>query len=206
MIRIPRLTFALILAVAALAAPTLLAAAKELAFLTVRGPGIGSVLTLNDAQGLLRLQQYGFFGTTTDTSTLPSVPQNLGTGYTVAGYLNLDGTSVPFVQGVYYPAMAGEQGYIHFTGGLDGSTMKPTKVDRWAVVTPEASAVFNRMVAAQGVMLQVAVGTPAAVSPVSLPAAPVLPGGPLSLTLAAAALVVLAGGMWMQRRRVTART
>ena len=126
--RIPRLALASILAVAVLLIPGMLAAAKELSSLTVSGPRINGVLTLNEAQGLLQLQQYGFFGTTTDTSTLQGVPQNLGAGYTVAGYLNLDGTSVPFVQGTYYPAVAGEQGYIHFTGGFDGSTMKPTRV------------------------------------------------------------------------------
>ncbi len=199
--RIPRLTLASILAVAVLLVPSLLASAKELASLTISGPGINGVLTLNNPQGLLQLQQYGFFGTTTDTSTLQSIPRSLGQGYTVTGYLNLDGTSVPFAQGIYYPAIAGQQGYIHFTGGYDGATMKPTKVDRWAVVTPSAAAAFSKMVASQGVTLQLAVGVPAVPVPSSLPVAAAMPSGALLPALAGAAFVLLAGGMWIKRRQ-----
>lgn len=202
--RFSRLAFASILALAVLLIPGMLAAAKELSSLTVSGPGINGVLTLNEAQGLLRLQQYGFFGTTTDTTTLPGVPQQLGQGYAVAGYLNLDGTPIPFVQGVYFPAIAGQQGYIHFTGGFDGATMKPTQVDRWAVVSPAAAAAFSQMVAAQGVTLQPAVGVPAVhVSP-ALPPAPVMPVNSLPI-IVAGMLALLAGSLWMKRRQAAIR-
>ncbi len=198
--RIPRLTLASILAVAVLVVPSMLAAAKELASLTVSGPGINGVLALNNSQGLLQLEQYGFFGTTTDTSTLANVPQNLGQGYQVVGYLNLDGKSVPFVQGIYYPGISGAQGYIHFTGALDTATMKPTKADRWAVVNSQAAASFSRMVAAQGVILQAAQRATASHTAASLPAATALPS---SLLLAALVGVgaMLAGGRWMKRRQ-----
>ncbi len=202
--RFPRIACASFLAVAALLLPGMLAAAKELASLTVSGPGINGVLALNDAHGLLQLQQYGFFGTTTDTSTLANIPQTLGQGYAVAGYLNLDGSSVPFVQGTYYPAIAGSQGYIHFTGGLDGSTMKPTQVDRWAVVSPAAAAAFSQMLAAQGVTLQVAVGVPAVQVHVALPAAQ--PVSPLFPAMVAGALALLAGGLWMRKRQAAVRS
>ncbi len=201
--KFPRFALASVLAVAVLLVPSMLAAAKELAGLTVSGPGINGVLALNNAQGLLQLQQYGFFGTTTDSSTLANIPQSLGQGYAVAGYLNLDGNSVPFVQGIYYPAIAGTRGYIHFTGGLDGSTMKPTQVDRWAVVSPAAAAAFNQLVAAQGVTLQVAVGVPAVQVHAALPAAPVLPLGTMFPAMVAAALALVAGGFWTKKRQAT---
>lgn len=201
--RIPRLTFASILAAAVLVMPSLLASAKELASLTVSGPGINGVLALNNSQGLLQLEQYGFFGTTTDTSTLANLPQNLGQGYQVVGYLNLDGDSVPFVQGIYYPAVAGAQGYIHFTGALDTSTMRPTKADRWAVVNAQAAAAFSSMVAAQGVMLQVAQAAPASHAAAGLPVVPALPSSLLLSALVGVA-AVLAGGIWMTKRRQAA--
>jgi hypothetical protein len=202
--RFPRLTLASILAVAVLAVPSILAAAKELSALTVSGPGINGVLALNNPQGLLQLQQYGFFGTTTDTSNLTKVPQNLGTGYRVTGYLNLDGNSIPFVQGIYYPAIAGEQSYIHFTGGFDGTTMKATSVDRWAMVSPAAAAVFSQMVAAQGATLQIGVQPATVQAPVSLPVAPVLPASLLSALIVAGA-VVLAAGSWLRKRSAALR-
>lgn len=204
--RFPRFAIASILAVAALLVPGMLAAAKELVGLTVSGPGMNGVLTLNNAQGLLQLQQYGFFGTTTDTSTLSNIPRNLGQGYTVAGYLNLDGNSVPFVQGVYYPAVAGQQGYIHFTGGFDGATMKSTNVDRWAVVSPEAAAAFSQMLAAQGVTLQPAVGVAMVHVSAALPAAPALPFSTLFPAMLGSALALVAGGLWMKRRQATVRS
>ncbi len=204
--RLHRFALAPLLALAVLLVPSMLAAAKELASLTVSGHGINGILTLNDAQGLLRLEQYGFFGTTTDTSTLANVPQNLGQGYAVTGYLNLDGNSVPFAQGIYYPAVAGAQGYIHFTGGLDGATMKPTGVDRWAVVSPAAAAAFSSMLASQGVMLQPALGVSAAQSPVSLPVVPAFPSSMLLSALVSASLVLLVGGLWRKKRQTTVRS
>src|SRR5512140_1385724 len=130
--RMQRLALSLVLLVALAAAPTMLAAAKELGSITISGPGINGEVTLSDPQSLMKLQQMGFF----DTSTLVKAPQNLGEGYHLTGYLNLDGKVVPFVQAIYYPAAEGQTGYMHFTGGLNGDTMQTTTVDRWGTVTP----------------------------------------------------------------------
>jgi hypothetical protein len=195
--KLHRLMVTSTLALAMLVLPNLVAAAKELAVLTVSGPGINGALALNDPNGLLQLQQYGFF----DTSTLAKAPQNLGSGYTVTGYLNLDGNPIPFEQGVYYPAIAGEQGYIHFTGAFDGSTMKPASVDRWGVVSPAAAAAFSNMLAARGVTLQISAGVQTLQAPWRLP----ISSAPLSIlplsTLACAALALVARGIWLRRRR-----
>jgi hypothetical protein len=196
--KLHRLMLSSTLTLVMLVLPNLVTAAKELAVLTVSGPGISGALALSDPNGLLQLQQYGFF----DTSTLIKAPQNLGSGYTVTGYLNLDGNSVPFEQGIYYPAIAGEQGYIHFTGAFDGTAMKPMPVDRWGVVSPAAAAAFSNMLAAHGVTLQISAGVQTLRTPLALPIA----SAPLSSArlsaLACAALALLAGGVWLRRRRM----
>lgn len=199
--RFPRLMIASILTAAMLVIPGMLAAAKELSTLTVRGPGINGTLALTSQAGLMQLQQYGFFGTVSDTSTLANVPQNLGEGYQVAGYLNLDGTPVPFVQAVYYPAIAGSQGYMHFTGGFDTATMKPTRTDRWAVVSAQGAAAFSSMLAVQGVTVQTAVGVPALHA--SLPAPAALPSGMLLALLAGAMVTLLAAGFWVKAHQAS---
>jgi hypothetical protein len=194
--KIRRLMVASVLALVVLALPSLLVAAKELASLTVSGPGINGALALSDPNGLLQLQQYGFF----DTSTLTKAPQDLGAGYLVTGYLNLDGNPVPFEQGIYYPAIAGEQGYIHFTGAFDGSVMKPTSVDRWGVVSPAAAAAFSNMLAAHGVTLQISANAQTLQTPLRLPVASPLPYTLELSALACAGLALIGGGIWIRRR------
>ena len=119
---------------------------------------------MSDPQSLMKLQQMGFF----DTSTLVKAPQNLGEGYHLTGYLNLDSKVVPFVQAIYYPAAEGQTGYMHFTGGFNGDTMQTTTVDRWGTVTPAAGAVFRELASSsQKSTLQIAIAAPVSNAPSS---------------------------------------
>ncbi len=197
--KIRRFSLASILAIAVLTVPSVLASAKALAVITIRGAGISGALAMNDPQGLLMLQQYGFF----DTTVAATPPQDLGAGYLVTGYLNLDGNSVPFEQGVYYPAIAGEQGYMHYTGAYDASTMKMAKVDRWGVVSPAAGAAFSTMLAAHGVTLQIGTSPRPMQLPESLPLAAALPSSLLLTLFVGAASALIAGGMWALKRRAS---
>src|SRR6185436_2186812 len=102
---------AFVLAIALLAIPTI-AFAKELGALTISGPGINGELTLNDPKDMMNLEQSGFF----DQASSIKPPENLGQGYTITTYLNLDGKVVPFIKLIYFPAEEGQAGYMHTVG------------------------------------------------------------------------------------------
>ncbi len=190
-----RLTLAFVLTLALLAIPTALAAAKELASLTISGPGIQGEVTLDDAKSMMSLQQAGFF----DTYAFVKPPEGLGQGYNLMTQLNLDGKIVPFVQIVYYPAAAGQSGYMHWTGRLDTNTMQLNPADEWSSVTPAVGTAFRELMAAHGVTLQVAV----AASPASGASAANLPAAqpsPLVLALLGAGLLLIAAALIWRRR------
>src|SRR5215216_120485 len=166
----------LLLVIALLAIPTFVVFAKELGMLTISGPGIKGELTLKDPKAMMNLEQSGFF----DESTLSKPPENLNLGYTVTAHLNLDGKVVPFVQMVYYPTNAGQAGYVHYTGRLDGETLQA--VDEWHLMRLEADKTFRELMTANNVTLQSALITAPAVAaptvhtePVTVPATSAAP-------------------------------
>jgi hypothetical protein len=213
---IQRTTLACTLVLVLVAIPTALAFAKEVGSVTITGPGIDGEATIDDPQGVLQLQQMGFF----DTSNLAKLPTNLGQGYRLTAYMNMDEKTVPFVQTVYYPAPAGQNSYMHFVGAYDGNTMQFTKTDRWGVVKPAAAALFARLARAQGLALEDAVSSqvakapvaPAAAAPAAQPqaaSAPVAhqtrPDMQPMLTMSAALLLVAAALFAWRRRTLNHR-
>src|SRR6266508_5337034 len=152
----------LLLVIALLAISTFVVFAKELGMLTISGPGIKGDLTLNDPKAMMNLEQNGFF----DDATLSKPPKNLNleAGYTVTAHLNLDGKVVPFVQMVYYPTNEGQAGYVHYTGRLDGETLK--SVDEWHLMRLDADKAFRNLMTANNITLQSALVTaPVAAAP-----------------------------------------
>ena len=198
----------LLLVIVLLAIPTWVVFAKELGALTISGPGIKGELTLNDPKAMMNLEQSGFF----DEAVLAKPPTdlNMNTGYTVIAHLNLDGKVVPFVQMVYYPTREGQAGYVHYTGRLDGNSLKP--VDEWQLMRPEADKAFRSLMTENNITLQSALVTaptavaPAvevkpvttpAVTPATIPVSyliPIIMGGFLLLT---------AAGLMLRRRTVS---
>ncbi|HKG54623.1 MAG TPA: hypothetical protein VKB04_10210 [Anaerolineales bacterium] len=198
----------LLLVIALLAIPTFVVFAKELGMLTISGPGIKGELTLKDPKAMMNLEQSGFF----DESTLSKPPENLNleAGYTVTAHLNLDGKVVPFVQIVYYPTNAGQAGYIHYTGRLDGETLQA--VDEWHLMRLEADKTFRELMTANNVTLQSALITaPAAaapavhVEPAAVPATSAAPAQvPYLIPIMIAAILLLIGaGFALKRRTVS---
>jgi len=198
----------LLLVVALLVIPTFVVFAKELGMLTISGPGIKGELTLNDPKAMMNLEQSGFF----DEATLSKPPENLNldAGYMVTAHLNLDGKVVPFVQMVYYPTNEGQAGYVHYTGRLDGETLKA--VDEWHLMRLDADKAFRSLMTANNITLQSALVTapPAAapaveVQPVTAPAATPAPiRVPYLIPLVIAAIVLLVGaGLALKRRTVS---
>ncbi len=91
--------------------------------------------------------------------------ENLGEGYNITAYLNLDGKMVPFVQMVYYPIEAGKPGYVHYTGRLNGESLQP--VDQWSMLSSDADIAFRGVMEFYGIKLQSAIlAAPAAAAPV----------------------------------------
>jgi hypothetical protein len=199
------------LLLALLAIPTMAVLAKELGMLKVIGPGIKGTLTLNDPKEMLKLEQSGFFDSNQSASL--KVPENLGIPYTITAHLNLDGKVVPFVQMDYYPAEAGKTGYVHYTGRLDGESMR--KVDEWGTLPISADKEFRGLLDSNGVTVQAAVPSapkpepqqpaPVAPAPVTAPAATSLALQQIYLYIGlVAALLLLAGtGLALRRRMVT---
>jgi hypothetical protein len=190
--------FSLTLA-ALLAASTLLAFAKEIDALSISGPGIKGEASFNDPQGLMKLMESGFF----DQGGAIKPAGDLGQGYTITAFLNLDGKSVPFVQMVYYPAETGQTGYVHYTGRLNGDSMETTPVDQWSTVPPQAAAAFSELMSTHGIALQAAVvAAPAKTSPAAQGASAASPSaGYIAL---AAGLAVLVGAGLLNRRKALA--
>jgi hypothetical protein len=182
--------------------------AKELGLLTISGPGIKGELTLSDPKDMMKLEQSGFF----DQAVLAKAPAGLGEGYTITAHLNLDGKIVPFVEMVYYPTEAGQPGYVHYSGRLNGETLQ--KVDEWNILTRDADTAFRGLMTANNIVLQSAlIKAPAAVAPVA-PAvvepvvAPAVSPGPIQppyviFALVATILVIAGAGLALRRRTVS---
>jgi len=200
---------ALITVIALLAIPTLVVFAKELGLLTISGPGIKGELTLSDPKDMAKLEQSGFF----EQAVLAKPPAGLGEGYAITAHLNLDGKVVPFVEMVYYPTNAGQPGYVHYTGRLNGEALE--KVDEWNILTRASDGAFRSLMTANNITLQSALITapaaiapevPAVVEPVVAPAVssprPVQPPYVI-LVLVATILVIAGAGLALRRRTVS---
>jgi hypothetical protein len=168
----------LIMLIALLAIPTLVVFAKELGLLTISGPGIKGELTLSDPKDMMNLEQSGFF----DQAVLAKPPSGLGEGYEITAHLNLDGKIVPMVKMVYYPTDAGQPGYVHYTGRLNGETLQ--KVDEWNILTRAADTAFRSLMTINNITLQSAL--------IKAPAA-----------LIATILVLAGAGLAVRRRTVS---
>ena len=198
----------LTLLIGLLAIPTLVVFAKELGLLTISGPGIKGELTLSDPKEMMKLEQSGFF----DQAVLAKPPAGLGEGYSITAHLNLDGKIVPFVEMAYYPTEAGQPGYVHYTGRLNGETLQ--KVDEWNILSRASDDAFRSLMTANNITLQSAlIKAPAAVAPVA-PAvvepvvAPAVAANPVQppyviLALVATILVVAGAGLALRRRTVS---
>jgi hypothetical protein len=205
----PRLLL-LVLLIVLLAIPTMAVLAKELGLLTISGPGIKGEITLNDAKELSKLEGSGFF----DQPMSIKPPENLGDGYNITAHLNLDGKMVPLLQGVYYPGEAGQAGYWHVTGRLNGEELQP--VDQWGQMRPEAENAFRSLMTANKITLQPAiVSAPAQVAPAAQAVAepalvPVVSPPPTQtpyvVGLVAAILVLVGTGLTLRRRAVSQRS
>jgi len=214
----PKRYFLLVLALALLAIPTFVVFAKELSSLTISGPGITGELTLDDHDFMMKLEQSGFF----DQTALTNTPQNLNLdgGYHISAILNLDGKMTPFVEMVYYPLTEEKPGYIHYTGLLEGNSIKP--VDRWKTLSLSADTLFRKIMTANNITVQsaamvasanAAVPTEApakAAAPVAEPvAAPVVStvsSQTAYIILAVSAMIVLFVGAGLALRRRTVST
>jgi hypothetical protein len=97
---------------------------------------------------MMNLEQSGFF----NTSALAKAPEGLGEGYKITAHLNLDGDLVPFIQMVYYPTAEGEASYVHYTGRLDGQTLRT--VDEWHTLNRNADGVLRDLMAANNIVIQ----------------------------------------------------
>ncbi|HEU0291103.1 MAG TPA: hypothetical protein VFR47_00100 [Anaerolineales bacterium] len=224
--RTKRQILSVILAITLLLLPSAVFA-KELGLLTISGPGIKGEVTVDDASVLSKLEGSGFFD---QSNMLKQAPENLGQGYSITSHLNLDGKMVPFIEMAYYPVEAGQPGYIHVTGRLDGTTLR--KVDEWSKLPAEADKFFRIVMAAKEVTLQSAiVAAPVAVEgaapqtkpaiepavvqqsqPEVQPAAvPETSSAPVqipysALALSAVVLAILGAALMLRRRAVSQRS
>ena len=230
--RTKRHLWVLVLVLILLAIPTAAVFAKELGSLTITGPGINGEMTLDHHDSMMSLEQSGFF----DQSASIKPPENLGDGYNVTAYLNLDGKIVPFVQFVYYATDRSQPGYVHYTGRMNGDSLQP--VDQWGQLSKSADAAFLGLMDEYKIVLQPAtaavaeaapvvkpaseaaastakevVAEPAAVQPETAKAQPAvktpavsLVPNPLILALAASLLVLLAAGLMIRRRAASQRS
>jgi hypothetical protein len=199
----------LFLLIALLAISTSVVLAKELGLLTISGPGIKGEMTLDEHEAMMNLEQSGFF----DQAILSKPPTDLGEGYNITAHLNLDGKLVPFIQMVYYPTNEGQSSYVHYTGRLEGETIKP--VDEWHILGRSADSALREVMTANHITVQSAlVKAPAEVAPVKEPgaapavesvAAPAASPAPAQIPYLIPALVVsilaLAGLALALRRR-----
>ncbi len=203
-----RLFISLVLAVALLSIPTLLAAAKQLASLVISGPGIKGEQKIDDPQDLMKLQDSGFLFGDFRIAVPPKDPPE---GYSIMVYFELEGNVVPFVQMMYYPAEEGQSGYIHYTGHLDGDSMKLVAEDNWRVVPWSAASAFHEIAATHGITLQTAISSePAGQTSDSAARSPTTPVANESasrmLALVAAVLIPIAILGLVLRRRIAHRT
>jgi hypothetical protein len=207
-----RRLFFFMLVIALVAIPTVAVLAKELGSLTITGPGIKGSVTVDHQGGMRKLESTGFFA----EASLIKPPENLGEGYNITAYLNLDSKMVPFVQMVYYPIEKGKPGYVHYTGRLNGESMKT--VDEWSQLPPDADDAFRGLMGVYGIELQTAVlAAPAAVAPVKEAPAAVEPVAaapsvspvsiqPVYMVTAAAILLLIGAGLVLRRRAIHQRS
>ena len=198
------------LVIALVAIPTIAVLAKELGSLSITGPGIKGELTLNDHDEMMKLEGSGFFELMN-----ASPPKNLGEGYNITAYLNLDGKIVPFVQMVYYPTEEGRPGYVHYTGRLNGESLQT--VDEWGMLRQDADKALRGLMTAHSVVVQSAlVAAPAAAQPeaanpsvavpVTGPSVSSMPVQPIFVAGIAAILLLVGAGLVLRRRSVNQRS
>ena len=201
----------LFVVIALLAISTSVVSAKELGLLTISGPGIKGEVTLKDPEAMMNLEKSGFF----DTAALAKPPKDLAVakGYDITAHLNLDGKMVPFIQMVYYPTNEGQSSYVHYTGRLDGETLRT--VDEWYTLNRTADGALRDLMAANNITVQSAlIPPPAAVEPAKEPVvapavepvtAPAASPAPVQVPYIVVAVVVgilaLAGVTLVLRRR-----
>jgi hypothetical protein len=135
----------LFLVLGLLAISTSVVFAKELGLLTITGPGIKGEISLNDHDAMMNLEQSGFF----DQAILSKPPKDLGEGYTITAHLNLDGRLVPYVQMIYYPTSEGQSSYVHYTGRLEGETLRP--LDEWHILNRSADGALRDLLTANNI-------------------------------------------------------
>lgn len=219
--RTQRRIWFLILMIALLVIPSMVVFAKELGLLTITGPGIKGEVSLNNHDDMMNLEQSGFF----DQARFVKPPENLGQGYNITAHLNLDGKLVPMVEMVYYPAEEGQQGYVHYTGRLNGESLQP--VDQWGQLPSQAETALRNLMTANKITIQPAVGlAPAVVAPAAIEPAKseeqttIQPAAAPSVAstaipqqayyvgtaLAASILILLAAGVLLRRRTTSQRS
>jgi hypothetical protein len=184
-----------------LAIPTFIVLAKEISSVAVSGPGIQGVITLDAHDEVYELMDAGLI----DTNGFMAAPdEKLGTPYTLTVSLDLDGKILPFIQMDYYPKQAGQAGYLHYTGRMDGESLHPA--DDWGMMPLKADGVFRRLMSARGIELESAFSAPAAAAPAAAAPRPFsMPIQPLYLALAAVVVILLAGAGVLLRRRALSR-
>jgi len=141
---------------------------------------------------------------------LTKMPRGLGEGYNITAHLNLDGKMVPFIQMIYYPTEAGQPGYVHYTGRLEGETLKP--IDEWHILNRNADGALRDLMTTNDITVQSAlIAAPAVVAPtrepvsapvvepVPAPAAPVPASG--TIVAIVTGILALAGVALALRRR-----
>ena len=199
----------LFLIIALLAISTSVVFAKELGLLTISGPGIKGEVTFKDPEAMMDLEKSGFF----DTAALASPPKGLGEGYNITAHLNLDGKMVPFIQMVYFPTNEGQAGYVHYTGRLDGETLRT--VDEWHILNRTADGALRDLMTASNIVVQSAlIKAPAAVEPAKEPvtapvvesvaapvASPASPQMPFLIPALVVTILALMGAAFALRRR-----
>lgn len=209
--RINRHILFLLLLIALLAISTSVVLAKELGLLTISGPGIKGELTLKDPNDTMKLEQSGFF----DEASLSKPPKNVNmeAGYNITAHLNLDGKLVPMAQMVYYPMEEGQAGYLHYTGRLDGETLRA--VDEWHLMSLSADNSLRGLLTTNNVTVQSALiaapkeVSPAkepvmapAVEPAAAPAASAIQPSYIVPAVIAAILLLAGAGLALRRRPV----
>jgi hypothetical protein len=198
------------LVIALVAIPTIAVLAKELGSLSITGPGIKGELTLNDHDEMMKLEGSGFF-----ELMKASPPKNLGDGYNITAYLNLDGKIVPFVQMVYYPTEEGKPGYVHYIGRLNGESLQT--VDEWGMLLQDADNTLRGLMTAHSVVIQSALvaapsvaqpeaAKPSVAVPATGPSVSPMPIQPLYVAGIAAILVLVGAGLVLRRRSVNQRS
>jgi hypothetical protein len=77
---------------------------------------------------------------------------------------------VPFIQMAYFPTNEGQAGYVHYTGRLDGETLRT--VDEWYLLNRTADGALRDLMTANNIVVQSAlIKEPVAVEPAKEPVA-----------------------------------